>query len=194
MPSGSLHYALGNVIIRNQKFPKVKDYYALIFHQKLFKPFLNDAKLLKRFYKSFVSKYVGRLFVYLQNTWRAGHINLKFGMWSNQTLLFKKLENNFFIWAALLGANIFQIFSQLGSAKIFGLWFRGLCSTGPLNSFSTFPQPGWIATDSYAISSSAAGCFQLVPKYELKVKMQTRKPPNIFIWKNSDMRKWEPRS
>ena len=68
MPSGSLHYALGNVIIRNQKFPKVKDYYALIFHQKLFKPFLNDAKLLKRFYKSFVSKYVGRLFVYLQNT------------------------------------------------------------------------------------------------------------------------------
>ena len=83
----------------------------------------------------FVRKYVGRFFIYLQKRWRAGHINLKFGMWSNQILLLKKLENSFFIRAALLGANISQIFSQLGSAEIFGLWYRGLCSTGPLNSF-----------------------------------------------------------
>ena len=82
-----------------------------------------------------LGKYFGHLFIYLQKTWRAGHINLKFGMWSNQILLLKKLENNFFIRAALLGANISQIFSQLGSAEIFGLWYRGLCSTGPLNSF-----------------------------------------------------------
>ena len=144
----SVHYALGNVIIRNQKSPKVKHYYALIFHRKSFKPFLNDANFLKVYTNIFLSKYVGHLLIYLQKTWRAGHINLKFGMWSNQVLLLKKLENNFFIRAALLGANISQIFSQLGSAKIFGLWFRGVCSTGPLNLFSTFPQPGWVATDS----------------------------------------------
>ena len=51
--SEPLHYALGNVIIRNQKFPKVKHYYALIFHQKSFKPFLNDAKLLQCLNKYF---------------------------------------------------------------------------------------------------------------------------------------------
>ena len=48
-----MHYALGNMIIRNQKCPKVKHYYAFIFHRKLFKPFLSDAKLLKYFYKYF---------------------------------------------------------------------------------------------------------------------------------------------
>ena len=133
-----MHYALGNVIIRNQKFPKVKHYYAFIFHPKSFKPFLNDAKLLKCLYKCFCAQICGRFFIYLQKRWRAGHINLKFGMWSNQILLLKKLENSFFIRAALLGANISQICQQLGSAKIFGLWFRGLCSTGPLNSFVPF--------------------------------------------------------
>ena len=34
-----------NVIIRTEKFSKVK--HAFIFHQNLFKPFLNDAKLLR---------------------------------------------------------------------------------------------------------------------------------------------------
>ena len=48
-----LHYALGNVIIRNQKSPKVKHYYAFIFHRKSFKPFPNDAKFLKCLYKYF---------------------------------------------------------------------------------------------------------------------------------------------
>ena len=125
------------------KVSKSKTLLRLDFYWKSFKPFLMKMQNCLTFYTNiWLSKYFGRLFIYLQNTWRAVHINLKFGMWSNQMLLFKKLENNFFIRAALLGANISQIFWQLGSAKIFGLWFRGLCSTG------TFPQPGWIATDS----------------------------------------------
>ena len=41
------------------------------------------------------------------------------GFWSNQILLLKKLENNFFIRAALLGSNISQIFLRLGSVEIF---------------------------------------------------------------------------
>ena len=46
-----MHYALGNVIIRNQKSPNVKHYYAFIFRRKSFKPSLNDAKFLKYLYK-----------------------------------------------------------------------------------------------------------------------------------------------
>ena len=113
-------WSISNVIISHQKFPKVKHHYAFILHRISFKPFLNDAKLLKCLYKYF--------------------------FWANTldvcSFICKKTRR------AGLGANIFQIFSQLGSAKIFGLLFRGLCSTGPLNWFNTFPQPGWIATDS----------------------------------------------
>ena len=39
-----------------------------------------------------------------------GLINMKFGVWSNQIVPSKKVENNIFISAALHGANIFQIF------------------------------------------------------------------------------------
>ena len=103
-----VHYALDNVITRNQKSPKVKHYYAVIFHRKSFKPFLNDANFLKVYTNIFLSKYVGTFVnLFAKKTWKAGHINLKFGMWSNQVLLLKKLENNFFIRAALFGANIF---------------------------------------------------------------------------------------
>ena len=150
-----MHYALSNVITRNQKFPKIKHYSAFIFHWKSFNLFLNDATNIcwanmLDVYTNICWAQICWMFVHLfaKKTWKAGHMNLIFGTKSNYILFLKKVENNFFIWAALLGANIFQIFSQLGSAKIFGLWFRGLCSTGPLNSFSTFPPPGWIATDS----------------------------------------------
>ena len=38
---------------------------------------------------------------------------MKFGVWSNQIVPSKKVENNIFISAALHGANIFQIFFHL---------------------------------------------------------------------------------
>ena len=47
------HYGLSNDN-KESKFSKVKNYYALIFHHKSFKPFLNDAKLPKLFVKYFV--------------------------------------------------------------------------------------------------------------------------------------------
>ena len=46
-------------------------------------------------------KYFG---IYLQKTWRAGQVILKFGVLSNEVVLRKKLENKNFTWAALLGA------------------------------------------------------------------------------------------
>ena len=39
------------------------------------------------------------------------------GMLSNEDVLRKKLENKNLTWAALLGANIFQIFSQPFSSE-----------------------------------------------------------------------------
>ena len=41
-------------------------------------------------------------------------------------------------------------------------------------SFAFFPQPVQIGTDSLAISAAAEDCFQLVPIYELKVKLERR--------------------
>ena len=64
----SVHYALGNVIIRDQKSLKVKRYYALILGQKSFKPFLNDANFLKVYTNIFLSKNIGNLLIYLQKT------------------------------------------------------------------------------------------------------------------------------
>ena len=59
----------------------------------------------------FFTKLVEYFWIYLQKTWRAGQVILKFGMLSNEVMLRKKPENNNFTWAALLGANISQIFS-----------------------------------------------------------------------------------
>ena len=96
-----------------QKFLKVK-HYALIFHQK-----------------SFVE----------QICWKVVHLfakdtNLKFGAWSNHTLIIKKTR--IFLRAALLCANISQIFfSQLDCQKYLLPVYSRICSTGPL----TFPHP-----------------------------------------------------
>ena len=46
----------------------------------------------------------------LAKNMKGGLINMKFGVWSNQIVPSKKVENNIFISAALHGANIFQIF------------------------------------------------------------------------------------
>ena len=55
--------------------------------------------------------------IYLQKTWRAGQVILKFIMLRNEVVLRKKLENKNFTLAALLGANIFQIFSPPFSSE-----------------------------------------------------------------------------
>ena len=63
--------------------------------------------------------------VFGQKTGRAGQIILNLSTKRNQMFL-KKLENKNFTWAAVLGANISQIFSPPFSSeknlKIFGAW------------------------------------------------------------------------
>ena len=58
----------------------------------------------------YFTKLVKYIWSYLQKTWTAGRIILKFCVLSNKVVLRKKLENNKFIQAAVLSANIFQIF------------------------------------------------------------------------------------
>ena len=114
---------------------------------------------------------------------------------------YKNLENNKFVAAAVLCEfdiwNI-QIFSKyfhnLDKQKYLDLVFNGYVQLVPSTLSTSFPQPVYIATDSLAFFTAAEHCFQLVPKYKLKVKLQRRKHPNIFIWNNSCLRKWQPRS
>ena len=81
----------------------------------------------------FYTELVKYLYTYLQKTWRAGRISLKFGVVSNQVVLRKTLENENFIRPALLCANIYQIFfSHLDTQKYLLLFFPRVCSTGPL--------------------------------------------------------------
>ena len=87
-----------------------KPCYAFDSDPKTFKPFLNDANLLylcsKYFFKQIIQIYLD-LFAKNMKGWSD---NSEFGVLSNEVVL-RKLENQIFSWAALLGANIFQIFS-----------------------------------------------------------------------------------
>ena len=51
-----MHYALSNVIIRDNKFAKVNHYYVLIYEHKQVNPFSNGEKLSKVRNKYFVNK------------------------------------------------------------------------------------------------------------------------------------------
>ena len=113
----------------------------------------------------------------------------------------KKLENNKFLPAALHcefdipNTQIFcKYFHNLDQQKFLDSVFKGSVQLVLLILFPSFRQPVWIATDSLAIFTASENSFQLVPKYKLKVKLLRRKQPNIFIWNNSGLRKWEPRS
>ena len=73
----------------------------------------------------FYTELVKYLYTFLQKTWRAGRISLKFGVVSNQVVLRKTLENENFIRPALLCANIYQIFfSHLDTRKYLLLFFQ----------------------------------------------------------------------
>ena len=110
----TLHYGLSNVIIRNkscQILTKVKHYYALILHRKSFKLFLYVAKLPKVLYKYFFKQICGKLLHLFANNMKGWSHKLEILHVRQPGHALKKLENNKFVGAALLCANIFQIFS-----------------------------------------------------------------------------------
>ena len=71
-----------------------------------------------------------------------------------------------------------QIFPQyshnLDQQEYLHLVFKGYIQLVPSILFAPIPQAVWIATNSLAIFTAAEDCFQLVLKYELKVKLERR--------------------
>ena len=53
-------------------------------------------------------------------------------------------------------------------------------------------QNAWITTDLLAIFTAAVDYGQLVPKYKSKVNLSSWRSPNISVWNNYILKKWEP--
>ena len=111
--------------------------------------------------KTFLSNFCQKCGSYRRKTWRAWLAKLKFCPEVNQTLLFKRLQNNFFNSRPLPGANISQIFpftktrEQTDIQVVPNIWN------------TSFHQLVKISIGSLAAGVS----FQLVPKYISKVKV-----------------------
>ena len=84
-----------------------------------------------------------------------------------------------------------KYFDNLDQQKYLDSVLKDYVQLVPSTLSASFPQPVWIATDSLAIFAAAEDCIRLAPKYELKAKLKRRKNPNLFIWNNSGLRKWQ---
>ena len=125
----------------------------------------------------------------LQKTWRAGQWTLKFCVHKVKILYRKSLENMKIIWAALHCENVIwnkQIFAMRNC--FFRPSLKYLIDISCTVQLVPMNYNGIIGN-----FNAASGCFQLVPKYKLKVKLIKNKHPNIFVWNKSVSRKWEPR-
>ena len=86
-------------------------------------------------------------------------------------LLRKKVENNFFIRAAVLCANISQIFFlNLIIKNICAVYLR-VCSTGPLTFFTSFSKPAGTSTEQSYQKCLPSLNDQLGPNICQKVKL-----------------------
>ena len=85
-------------------------------------------------------------------------------------LLRKKVENNFFMRAALLCANISQIFFSQFDQKYLRCLFKSLFNWSP-HFFTSFNKPARTSTDSCENSSAASLNDQLDPNICWKVKL-----------------------
>ena len=95
----------------------------------------------------FFAKKVKYFWIFLQKTWTAGQVILKFGVLSNQVMLRKKVENKNFTWAAVLSANIFQIFSSPFSSENIWCCFEASVELVPTILFTSCLQTAWTAID-----------------------------------------------
>ena len=164
-----------------------KPCYIFKYDSKTFKPFLNGAKLpelrSKYFLYRICQKFVD-LFTKNMNGW--SHKKIILYLFCSFDLLRKKVENNFFMRAALLCANISQIFfSQFHHQKYLRCLLKSLFNWSP-HFFTSFSKPARTPTDS----STADISFQLVPKYMLESETDQMLFPKYLIWNNSYPQKW----
>ena len=114
------------------------------------------------------TKLVKYLWIYLQKTWTAGRRRLKFGVLSNEIVLRKKLENKKILRAAVLCANISQIFFLNWIIKnICGFLFKSLFNWSS-HFFTSFSKPAGIPTDSCENSAAAEMGFNSYPNIKQK--------------------------
>ena len=118
-------------------------------------------KLTKDSGKIFLLNICQKWGTYGRKTWRGWLLKLKFCTEANQTLLLKRLQNNFFDSCPLHGANISQIFSFTHTTEPHNIQLV------PNIWNTTFHQPVKISIDFLADFAS----FQLVPKYISKLKV-----------------------
>ena len=113
-----------------------------------------------------------------EKSWTAGQINLKLGMQKLYILFWKKLENNNFIRAAvhcefyIWNIQIFANFFSLPGSKqnYLDSFFKGSGQLVPSIWFAACLNRNWF----FGNLTAAEICFQLIPKYKLKVKLQRR--------------------
>ena len=138
---------------------------------------------------SFLAIFSTKWLKILQKTWRAGQWTLKFCVHKVKVLYRKSLENTKIIWAALHCEN------DIWNKQIFAM--RNCLSDQVSNILTDISCMVQLVPMNYngffGNFTAASGCFQLVPKYKLKVKLIKNKHPNIFVWNKSVSRKWEPR-
>ena len=101
----------------------------------------------------------------------------------------KKLENSNFMGAALLCANISQIFFLNWIIKNICCCLSKNLFNWSLHFFTSFNKPAGMPTDSFEKVFYNWDGFQLVPKYQSKVKLIS----NISVWNALISKKWKPR-
>ena len=147
----------------------------LNFDPNLMNLFGSCEKLPKDPGGNILGKYLSKMWYLWTKNMKGGLCKLKFCTEANQTLLFKRLQNNFFDSCPLHGANISQIFSFTHTTEPHNIQLV------PNIWNTTFHQPVKISIDFLADFAS----FQLVPKYILKVKVIFKyfTLKQLFPWK-----------
>ena len=116
-----------------------------------------------------------KYFSKMWHLWKRWLWKLKFCTEVNQTLLFRRLQNNFFHSRPLQGANISQISSFTRTTEPYNI------KLVPNIWNTSFNQPAEISIDS----SADVALIQLVPKYQ-KWKLK----PIILFWNNCPHENW----
>ena len=136
------------------RLQKVKAQGLLNFDRNHLKLFGIDEKLPKDSGKIFVLKICQKCSTSGQKTWRGWLWKLKICTEANQTLLFKRLKNNFFTVAPFrvqISPKYFHLLEPRNNQLVLNIWN------------TSFLQPVKISIDSLA----AVASFQLAPKYML---------------------------
>ena len=110
-------------------------------------------------------------------------------MWSNQTMLRKKVENEIFNIAALHGANICQIFVYvLHHWKIFGVFFTAIFNWSP----KTYSHPSNNLLELQVILVDLLANRSWSTRTQISFKSETAERPNLkyLYLKQLNLKKW----